>query len=247
MQGIVCAGGTTPPALQALGVDRIPLIEVGGETILARTLRSLRDGGGCSALHVLAPRELPLPDWPGVAHAPYSGRLVSDGIALIRTLHDSEWLLVASGDCPFLTPEAIGELAERGRALGADFVYPVVPRERMEEQFPGGKRTYRRFREGEFTGGNVFLVRQRYIVDAEPWLTTLFARRKNPLAMGQVFGIGFLWQLVTGRAPLPLIEQRVSRALRGEFRALVSSHPGIAVDIDKAADYALLKAHAPAG
>lgn len=242
MHGIVCAGAAAPPALRALGVERVPLIEVEGETILERSLRCLRDGAGCTRLSVLAPPELPLPDWPGVAHAPYTGQLVSDGIAFIRDSVASDELLVAGGDCPLLTPECIAELVERGRALDADFVYPVVPQAAMEARFPGGRRTYRRFRDGCFTGGNVFLVRRQYIVDVEPWLTELFARRKNPLAMGQLFGLDFLWQLVSGCAPLALIEQRVSLALRGKFRALITDHAELALDIDKPADYVRLSA-----
>lgn len=242
MHGLVCAGALAHPGLRALGIERVPLIETGGETILHRTLRCLRDGGGCSALHVLAPPELPLPSgFPGLAYAPYSGRLVSDGIAFIRDQVRDDYLLVAGCDCPALTPECIHELVERGLALDADFVYPAVPRHAAEAQFPGGQRTYRRFREGVVTGGNVFLVRRGYIVAAEPWLTELFARRKNPLAMGQLFGLGFLWLLLTGRAPLALIEQRVSTALRGKFRALITEHAEIAVDIDKPSDYALFR------
>lgn len=242
MHGIVCAGALAHPGLRALGVERVPLLTVGGETILRRTLRCLRDGGGCTELHVLAPPDLPLPgDLACVGYAPYTGRLVSDGIRFVREQVASDWLLVAGCDCPLLTPECIGELVERGLALGADFVYPAVPRSAAEAQFPGGKRTYRRFREGVVTGGNVFLVRRQYIVEAEPWLTELFARRKNPLAMGQLFGLGFLWLLITGRAPLALIEARVSAALRGRFRALLTDRAEIAVDIDKPADYALLR------
>jgi hypothetical protein len=234
--GIVCAGALTHPDLRALGVERVPLLRIGGETILERTLRCLRDGGGCERLHVLAGREVPLPDWPGVVQANYTGKLVSDGMALLRQL-DGEYVLVAGCDCPQLTPECIAELVERGMALQADFVYPLVNRDIAEARFPGGQRTYRSLREGAFTGGNVFLVRREYALQAEPWITELFARRKNPLAMGQLLGWQFLWLLLTGRAPLTLIEQRVSRALRGKFRALVTDHAEIAVDIDKAADY----------
>jgi hypothetical protein len=234
--GIVCAGALAHPGLRAIGVERVPLLRIGGETILERTLRCLRDGAGCTRLHVLAPTELPLPDWPGVAHAAYSGKLISDGMALLRQL-DGEYFLVASADCAQLTPECIAELVEQGMALGADFVYPLVAREVAETRFPGGRRTYRRFRDGTFTGGNAFLIRRQYALEAEPWLTELFARRKNPLAMGSLLGWGFLWLLVTGRAPLALMEQRAGHALRGTFRALITEHAEIAVDIDKAADY----------
>jgi hypothetical protein len=241
MHGVVCAGALAHPGLRALGIERVPLLQVQGETILARTIRCLRDGGGCRAVHVLAPPELPLPDLPGVAYAPYTGRLISDGIAFVRDQVQDDYLLVAGGDCALLTPECITALVTEGLKLEADFVYPAVRRAVAEARFPGGKRTYRRFRDGTVTGGNVFLVRRQYIVGAEPWLTELFARRKNPLAMGQLFGLGFLLLLIAGNAPLSLVEARVGRALRGKFRALLLDYPEIAVDIDKPADYLLLK------
>ena len=242
MHGVVCAGALAHSGLRELGIERVPLLKVHGETILARTVRCLRDGGGCSMVDVLAPAELPLPDGPGVRHAAYSGRLISDGIRLLRDQVQDDYVLVAGGDCALLTPECIAVLVDQGLKLDADFVYPAVERAVAEARFPGGKRTYRRFREGTVTGGNVFLIRRRYILDAEPWLTELFARRKNPLAMGQLFGLGFLWMLITGTAPLATIEARVSSALRGKFRALLMDYPEIAVDIDKPADYALLRA-----
>jgi hypothetical protein len=190
---------------------------------------------------VLAPPAVPLPEGPGVRYAAYSGSLISDGIRLLREQVSASHVLVAGGDCALLTPECIAVLVEQGLRLDADFVYPAVRQEVAEARFPGGKRTYRRFREGTVTGGNVFLIRRDYILGAEQWLTELFARRKNPLAMGRLFGLGFLWMLITGNAPLATIEDRVSRALRGKFRALLMDYPEIAVDIDKPADYELLK------
>src|ERR1051325_2419446 len=136
MHGIVCAGALAQPGLRALGIERVPLLSISGETLLARTIRCLRDGGNCAAIDVLAPREVPLPDWPGVGHAAHSGQLISDGIAFVRAQVPEEDILVASADCPALTPECIAELVCDGLALEADFVYPCVRREVAEAGFP---------------------------------------------------------------------------------------------------------------
>jgi CTP:molybdopterin cytidylyltransferase MocA len=155
----------------------------------------------------------------------------------MRSMDGTSDFLIAAGDCPLLTPECIADLVARGASLNADFVYPIVQDHVMEQRYPGSRRTYRRFREGRFTGGNVFLVKRQYILGAESWLTKLFAMRKNPLAMGRLFGLRFLLHLISGTAPLSQIEQQVGTVLRGKIRALITEHAEVALDLDKPEDY----------
>ena len=64
MQGVVAAGGRAPETIQRRGIERIPLLRIGGETILQRVCRCLIEGAGCTSVYVLAPEEVPLPSLP---------------------------------------------------------------------------------------------------------------------------------------------------------------------------------------
>jgi hypothetical protein len=100
MHGIIAAGALAPAALRELGVERIPLLRVNGETLLARTCRCLITGGACEVVHVLAPEAVPLPDLPGVQRAVYSGRIVDDVLGCIGSACAGAAVLLASGDMP---------------------------------------------------------------------------------------------------------------------------------------------------
>jgi len=168
MQGLVGAGAIAGADLRELGVDRVPLLKINGETILSRACRCLQEGGGCADVFVIAPPEVPLPDRPGMRRGHYTGAFVHDCLDCIRTEMDGEYLLFSAGDVPLISVESVAAIAQAGLESGVDLIYPVIARESMERMFPGGKRTYAPLRDGRFTGGNVFFVNRHWIVDREP-------------------------------------------------------------------------------
>ncbi|EQD60275.1 hypothetical protein B2A_03746, partial [mine drainage metagenome] len=130
----------------------------------------------------------------------------------------------------------VREFLERAENIPSEAWYPAVPRQRLEARFPGNRRTYVRFREGTFTGGNLLMlapgVWERGIGQAEK----LIAMRKRPLRLAAMIGFDFVLRLVLGRATIPEAERRFSRLLGMTVRAVVSSHPEVGVDIDHPSD-----------
>jgi len=236
MHGVVAAGAIAPPELRARGVERIPLLRVGGETVLARVCRCLLTGGGCEHVHVLAPPEVELPDDPAVSRAPYTGGIVDDVLSCVSQLTSGEAVLVASGDMPLLTPEAVAALCEYAAGSGAVCVYPLGEREAVEARFPGTKRTYRRVGGKDYTGGNVFWLSRDWFLERGPLFRELFARRKDPIGLARLFGLWFTLRVLFGWVTLEYIERYLSRLLRGQIRAAVLPFPELAVDLDKNAD-----------
>jgi hypothetical protein len=92
-------------------------------------------------------------------------------------------VLVATGDIPLVTPEAIDDLVRASLEGEADFTYPMVRREEMERQFPGSERTYFRLKSGSHTGGNAMLVNPRLIPAARDLGQRLFDQRKSAVGM----------------------------------------------------------------
>ena len=236
MEAIIVAGAAASAALQREGIEYIPLLKVGGQTILERTALALHDGGDCSRVHIITRAELPLPDYPWVNRLPYSGKPISDLLEQLDSICNSEHVLLSAGDIPLLSADSISQLQRAASARNADVVYPVVRREEMEAAFPGSKRTYRHMDGVTVTGGNVFRIRRSWLSGNREWLQNLFARRKNPLALAGLLGVDFLLRVLTGTASISYAEKRLSRAIRASVHAPVIPCPDIAADLDKIED-----------
>lgn len=243
MQGVVAAGATAVAELRECGVERVPLLTINGETILTRICRCLIEGGGCDTVYVLAPENVPLPDIPAVRRADYSGALVDDSLRCYQRDITSDNFLFACADVPLLSNESIAEVVRVGQETGADLIYPVVERKRMEEMFPGGKRTYVPLRNGRFTGGNVFWINRNWVLDRRDILLSMFENRKNVPALAATFGMGFIFRLLFRMADLHYVEQHLSRILKGNLHAAPMQFPELAADLDKLADLELFRPH----
>ena len=66
--------------------------------------------------------------------------------------------LLAESDAAFLPPAAVNHFLAACRPYEAAVYYPIVRREDNDRCFPGVKRTYVKLADGEFTGGNLFLI-----------------------------------------------------------------------------------------
>ena len=235
MHAVVAAGGMASSGLRAMGIERVPLLRVEGETILSRTCRQLLTGG-CTTVHVLAPEEVMLPERPDVRRAPYSGAVVEDLLACVATATQGDAVLVSGGDMPLLSSEAVAALLAVGRHSEVDLVYPIVDRATIERRFAGSRRTYLRLSDGLFTGGNIFWLRRDWLLGQGDLLRELFDQRKDVLAMARRFGLLFFLRVLTGWASLRYLEHHLGHVVGGKLCAAVLPYPEIAADLDKVAD-----------
>jgi len=236
MLAVVAAGGRAPESLQAKGIERVPLLMVGGETLLSRTCRCLAEGGGCETVIVLAPEEVPLPEHPTVSRGRYTGAIVDDVIHCALQHEDANQLLISGADMPLLTATAVAQLVDEGAKHQPQVLYPVVDQQMVEARLPGSKRTYLKLRGLVVTGGNVFMVDRSWLVEHIELLRKLFASRKNLLALMSMFGIWFFIRLLTQQADLKYLERHLGRVVNARVRAALLPCPELAIDLDKEAD-----------
>jgi len=236
MLAVVAAGGEAQEGLRARGIQRVPLVTIGGETLLSRVCRCLAEGGGCETVIVLAPEEVPLPNHPAVTRGAYSGAIVEDVIKCVRESDGDEHVFLAGADMPLLTPKSIGVLVDLGLQHQPDVLYPVVDRDVVEASVPGSPRTYLRLRGLTITGGNVFWVKRKWLLEHVELLRKLFASRKNLLKLMGMFGIWFFLRLLSCQADLAYLEAHLGRVVQGRVKAALVPCPDLAIDLDKEAD-----------
>ena len=139
---IVLAGGKEAWA-ERFGVGSKALVPYRGRPMVEWVLEALY-AAGLSPVYV--------GENPGLVPAP--ALTLPDRGGLLENLeqaleHVEGRVLVATGDIPHLTEEAVRFVLDK--APEAALVYPIVPKEAVEARFPRTKRTYARLREGTFS------------------------------------------------------------------------------------------------
>ncbi len=244
---VVMAGGKAKPDLQAAtGQTNRALIEVQGKTLLRHVVDALRAAApSIGSITVVGD----VPESADYVRVPDSGGFVENLFAGLAAYAEAPFVLVAGSDLPFLTGESVAAFAQGAANLaqkdaGISFVYPIVPVAACYARFPGVRRTSLRLREGEFTGGNLMLIRPEFALAQRQTIAAAYAARKSPLRLAGMIGLGTLGRLLLsqklapGLLTLPLLEGRVSRLLGCPARALVCDDPEIATDLDRPSDFA---------
>ncbi len=244
-EAVVLAGGTDHGELaEYTGVSYRPLLEVGGRPIIQRVMAALRGATSVGRVVLVAPDPVQevVGDEAVDIRIPAGDSFVANvanGVA--ATSPEADSVLVITGDLPLLTPAAVNDLAAQAVTIQADVVYPIIPRESSERSFPGGKRTYVKLREGVFTGGNGMVLSRDFVRRRQDLINRLYEARKKPLKLASLFGLPFIFGLLTGRLTIPQLESRAGRIIGGRVAAVITPYPELGFDVDKLADLNLAR------
>ncbi|WP_346355196.1 nucleotidyltransferase family protein [Azotosporobacter soli] len=179
---------------------------------------------------------------------PPKAKLLEGGASIIETirlglakLEPGRKAIVATGDIPLLTPEAVQEFLRLCRQQAAEVYYPIISRELNDAHYPGSKRTYVRFTDGVYTGGNLFLVDPVVVPRCVAVAEKIIANRKNPLQLCRILGWGFVVRFILGRLSLEKVKDRVAQLLGVSGAVIYSQHPQVGIDVDKPSDLELVR------
>ena len=156
---------------------------------------------------------------------------------------DKKQLLVTSADIPLITAAMIDEFITASTNIDGDIHYSVIKREVIEAFDPTSKRTYAKLSDGDFTGGNILLVKAEAIASSRPQIEHIFANRKNVFALAQMAGLKFLYNMWRNNVSLAMAEQKAGEVLGCRCRALPCRWAQIGIDVDKIEDWQLVCRH----
>lgn len=232
--------GETDPAAEYAGVGCKALIEIEGRTLLARVAGALRAAGAARiavALDDPAVRaEAERLDLLVVAAAEGPAESVAAAAEVLGTP-----LLVATADHALLRPEWVTAFMA-GAPEACDVAVLLAAEAVVARDAPGTKRTYLSFRDGRFSGCNLFLLRTPQALAAIALWRTVQAHRKQPWKIALLLGPSTLAGYLLGRLTADEAVARLGRRA-GVKAAAVSSPFGLAaVDVDKPADLDFVRA-----
>lgn len=244
---IILAGGQSSGELRKIApYENEALIIIGNYPMIYYVYRALRSSPSIRRVAISGPVEsLKNIFWgeKDLYFAPAGEDAVASFTNAVEVLKKegdmTEKILIMPTDIPFITREAIEDFLSRSEKTGADFCYPITEKKVNEEKFPGVKRTYVSLKEGTFTGGNLFLLRSAVIDKVLAVARELVKRRKNPLAMAKILGIGLVVSYLTRRLTIEMVEKRFYEVIGVKGKAIISPYAEVGVDVDKPSDLEL--------
>jgi GTP:adenosylcobinamide-phosphate guanylyltransferase len=219
------------------------LLPVAGRPVVEWVVDAMREAATVNEIAVVIPTAESLGPWVDRVEklVVSNGAFMDNVLAGTASFRIDRPVLVATGDIPLVTPEAIDEFVRDSLETNADFTYPLVRREDMEAQYPGSDRTYFRLRTGWHTGGNAMLVNPVLLPAAHDLGQRLFDQRKSPTGVLRLAGLGFVARFMLGRLQPEDLSDKIRELLGGTGAAVMCRHASLAVDVDKPADLQLVE------
>jgi GTP:adenosylcobinamide-phosphate guanylyltransferase len=235
------------PGVDALAATRgqtlKALIPVAGTPMVARVVSTLL-ASEVGPIRVMTqdvePIAAVLPADPRIGFL-RSGAGIARSIAAALKSGDAPFpLFVTTADHALLRPETIAEFL-RG-AEGADVAVGVVERAVVQSRFPQSKRTWLRFRGGDWTGANLFYFASASALPViETWASVEQDRKKGWKLIAR-FGPMLLLRALTRTITLHDAVAKAGRRMGANVRMVGLGDPLAAVDVDKVSDLELAEA-----
>ncbi|NTW05532.1 MAG: NTP transferase domain-containing protein [Peptococcaceae bacterium] len=238
INALVLAGSKNDgPLSQSSEVPFEAMIPIGSKMMTEYVVDALRGAKGINQIIVVGPAEIAkYLQQDDVRVIPANNNIIDNIQTGFSALPDTEKILIVTCDIPLLTPQAIEDFVARCGDQSRDVYYPIIPREIIEKGVFKTERTYVTFREGQFTGGNIFLVDPKKVKDSFEKSRRIVDARKSPFRLSKMLGIGFLAKFIMRRVSLAEAEKKVSNLLSLWGKVVVTEYPELGVDVDKPSD-----------
>lgn len=245
-------GVAAEPVAQAGGRSVKALVPVHGRPMIERVVSALRASPAVGALHLSLPDDVPvatecpaLARWLAegtvrrVAPQPSPSASVLDFVAPRAT---AGTVLVTTGDHPLLTTAMVDEFLAGFAAAGAEAAVAVTRTEELLRRYPGSHRTKLEFRDGRYSGCNLFAFRGAGAIGVLRFWRGLDQHRKQPWRIAWAIGLWTLWLYRRRALDLAGILDRLGRRAGTRLAAITLTDPHAGIDVDSPADLALVHA-----
>jgi len=138
-----------------------------------------------------------------------------------------------------LSGAGIDEFVTAVRASDAEIVYACLEKTLHVARYPRVPHTWARLREGTYCGASLIALRPRAFQKLARFIERLGAARKSPLKLAALMGWDVIGRYVVGRLSIAECEGRAHAILGLRAQAFISTHPEIAVNVDRASDVRL--------
>ena len=251
MDAIVIAGGIPAPDeplyKYTQGKSKA-LLEIAGKPMIQWVLDALSQAKNVDNVIIIG-----LPEGSGVTcskplyFVENQGGMLANIVAgvdkMLQVNPQAEYVLTVSADIPAITGEMVDWLVDTAMQTKHDIYYGIVPREVMEQRYPGSNRTYTKLADMEICGADILIAHKSMATDPKHlamW-EELIGKRKSPLKQAASIGFLTLLLLLLRRLTLEDAIERITKRLNITGRAIIWKHAEAAMDVDKPHQFEILR------
>lgn len=231
------------PLAAHFGEDWKALVPIAGEAMLRRVVRTLTAVPEIGQIIVLGQDPGVLePAIVGLGHTRVlpSGRGISTSILAHAGTADVPWpVLVTTADHPLLTPAMVRHFLAGAQRAQADVSVAMVERQVMLADYPETQRTWLRFRDGHWSGANLFALQSARARAALTLWSAAEQDRKKAWKLFLHFGPVLALRAVTRSIGLADALRRAGKRLGLSAELIAMPMAEAAIDVDKPQDHAL--------
>lgn len=234
------------PVAAHFGLTAKALIPVAGEPMLSRVLHALSATPEVARIIVLAQNAPALLADPALAWtaddtritARISGPTISGSV--LAAISDPDIglpVLITTADNVMLTPASVSEFLAGAGA--SEVSAALVERTRLEAAVGPNRRTWLTFKDGAFTGANLFALTAPAAANALKFWESVEQDRKSVMRLAAHFGPVLMAKLVARRLTLHAALAAAGKKLGAGAVPVLLSDGRMGVDVDKPEDHAL--------
>lgn len=247
---LILAGsrGSDDPLCRQENVDLKAFIKIAGKPMIDHVANAVSQTSGIDHIYLCLPQDVDL-----ATQAPFCNGLIQSGRASILPPEQSPaasakaaWsglppgasLLITTADHPLLTSTIIDDFVKQtAQGVNAGFARIEI----VSQKYPQARRTKLRFRDGSYSGCNLFFLQGAQAGHILDFWQNLESLRKQPLRMALKLG---LWPALAYQLNLLTLAQIlkiIARKSGSPVQAVLLHDPHAAIDVDKIEDLALVR------
>lgn len=234
------------PLAQAHGESFKARVPIAGEAMIARVVRTLAAVDRIGRILILSqePDAVVAGDLAWIAQHPKvmlrpSGAGISRSIAAAAGSDDAPWpVLVATADHPLLRPSDVETFLDG--VDDADVAVAMVPQAVLLAAYPDNQRTWLKFRDGGFTGANLFALASARVAPVLDLWASAEQDRKAARKLMLRFGPCLALRGITRTISLANALATAGRRLGIKAKPVLLDRAEAGIDVDKASDYELV-------
>jgi CTP:molybdopterin cytidylyltransferase MocA len=247
---LAASRGAADPVARSEGTSHKCLVDVAGVPMLARVVETLAASPSVGALALSIEDPEVLAALPPVAEAVAAGRVTvlpsgaspsASVLLAAEALADPYPLLIVTADNPLLTREMVEHFCAETLASEAELTAALAAEAVVREAVPTAERTFLRFRDGRYSGCNLYALAAPAALAAVRFWAMAERHRKRPWRLVAAFGLGSLALFLLGRLSLDEAFARASRVMKVRAKAVPMPFPTAPIDVDKPSDLALVR------